>query len=136
MSKSVYQKIKEQKLLSESCFAVYDALKTVGPMTAGEIVLELGYRMPRNNAAGRLAEMNAMGVVKKVGSRMCNTSGKTCSEWTVTNKMPKEPKPLRSFWIVENSKTRKIYVDESAARSYQKKVGGNVILVAERRKSK
>jgi hypothetical protein len=128
----------EKELLSKTHLQVYDTVVNCGPVTAGEVFLDMLEQnpetaMPRNLAAARLAELRAMGVVEATGVRKCDQSGRNCVTWEATGRLPKAPKPRRDFWIVENGKSKRLYTDETAAKTYQKKSGGSVLCVTERR---
>ena len=74
--------------LNERQKTVLKVLKTGGEMTAQEIAAEL-HRLgitptaERNFSAPRLTELSDMGLVKAVGKKKCEKTGKTVSVWAV-----------------------------------------------------
>jgi len=74
--------------LNERQKTVLKVLKTGGDMTAQEISTEL-HRLgitptdERNFSAPRLTELSEMGIVKAVGKKKCEKTGKTVSVWAV-----------------------------------------------------
>ena len=66
---------------------VLQILKDCGDMTAQEIATELHRRGitptdERNFSAPRLTELADMGLVRAVGKKVCNKTGKTVSVWS------------------------------------------------------
>lgn len=93
----VYHQIKEEGLLSERRFQVYETLFHYGPLTAGEIwnwhLKATGAQL--NSISPRTAELERRGVIKPVEERLCRVTGRTCIAWDVTSKLPIEPEKKR-----------------------------------------
>jgi hypothetical protein len=140
-SSEAYRKIRQNGLLAQHHFAVYETLARGGPLTAGEVYLSLEQTHPglivnRNLAAARITELKNMGVVCEEDTRTCRYSGKNCIVWTTTPKLPTKLENPRRFWLVENMNGYRAYTTAAKAESYQKRAGGNVVEVVEHRKSK
>lgn len=80
-----YIQIKNNSLLSEKRFQVYDLLYRHGPATAGELFQII----QKNTINSRLSELQALGVVSQVGDKVCNFTGKLSTLWDVTSDLPK-----------------------------------------------
>lgn len=88
-----YKTIKNNGLLSERRWQVYDVLYSYGPMTAGELSEQLPKKLSRtigSNVHARLAELKESGVVREVKTTICSVSGMKVIQWDVTSKLPKK----------------------------------------------
>ena len=111
-----YNLIKEQGLLSRLQFDVYHVIFTNGPITQGETWSEYFYKSQRHAIAPRFAELERRGVIEVVGERVCRLSGRNCTIWDVTGKIPvKYEKPKRYKCARCNGKG---YVEERQAKLF------------------
>jgi len=88
-----YNKIKDEGLLSERRWQVYDCLYDIGPATGGEVFKEMkrryGMLVPTNsNTTTRLGELRDMGVVSELGTRTCSVSSQKVILWDCTSNLP------------------------------------------------
>ena len=95
-----YNDIKANGLLSKRRWEVYDVLYNMGPMTANEMVRYFQGVYPDRNSSGwngRFSELERLGVVTNIGTRIDEISGHECILWDVTDKLPTKPekKPKR-----------------------------------------
>lgn len=91
-SREAYTKIKASGLLSTRRFQVYEVLSLNGPMTGGEIwgLYLKDQDIQIDSVRPRLAELERLGVIKKIDDQPCSVTGMTCAVWTVTEDLPKE----------------------------------------------
>lgn len=100
-SVDAYKEIRDNGLLSERRWQVYDVLFHYGPLTGNEAlkILVACYKIFAGNAPSiisRLGELRAMGVVMETKQRACTVTGMTVIEWDVTDKLPvKFDKPVK-----------------------------------------
>ncbi len=90
-----YHHIKENGLLSQRRFEVYEILFHNGPLTAHEVVKIARHKYPEANQTGfnaRLSELETMGVVQRVGSKINPVSGQKNHLWDVTVRLPEKIK--------------------------------------------
>jgi hypothetical protein len=95
-SADVYRQIREEGLLSEMRFTVYDALFIHGPATAGEISKGLiqvgvpsgGGRAGPGNVSARLVELRDLGTAEELGEKECSVTGRNVILWDVTDQLP------------------------------------------------
>jgi hypothetical protein len=80
--------------ISESKKAVYKYLYEHGSATRNEIDQALGEGTPNPTYSRRLVELEAMGVVARVGERRCMVTDFKSDLWDVTDHLPGEP-PVR-----------------------------------------
>lgn len=100
-SADAYRTIKEEGLLSERRWQVYDILYRHGPLTGNEVLkyLKTTYSIGSGNApsiVSRLGELRNNGCAYEVRTRACSVTGMRVIEWDVTAKLPiKFSKPKR-----------------------------------------
>ena len=92
-SKNAYYEIKNNGLLSERRWMVYDCLYNNGPMTGGEIFEALRFGRANANITSRLSELRRMGVAVEIGTKECASTGMTVTLWDVTSKLPEKLEP-------------------------------------------
>lgn len=87
-----YRTIREEGLLSQRRFQVYDLLYQHGPCTANELVNRTGRTssLGNQNIVTRLGELREMGCVKELGTRQCNVTGMRVIVWDVTSNLPRK----------------------------------------------
>ncbi len=86
-----YNTIKDNGLLSERRWQVYNVLFHHGPLTATQIASKIpGIKSASvgNNSHARLGELRQMGCVVETGYVECPLSGMTVIRWDVTDKVP------------------------------------------------
>jgi len=88
-----YNAIRDNGLLSERRWQVYDVLYDIGPATGGEVFKEFkkryGITAPTNsNVTTRLGELRQMTVVMELGVKACTVSGQRVILWDVTANLP------------------------------------------------
>jgi hypothetical protein len=82
----VLDEITDRKLLGPVALETYRTLWHIGPATAGEISKAF-----RPGVHKRLPELERMGVIRRIGRRRCDASGKSADLWDVTDQLPREP---------------------------------------------
>lgn len=87
-SSEAYRIILESGLLSASRMAVYSHLYHEGALTRNEIDRNLAEGRPNPTYSRRLAEMERMGVLARVGVRVCAVTGFRADTWDVTDRLP------------------------------------------------
>lgn len=87
-TKEAYEAIKENGLLSNTRFIVYEILCKYGPLTANEMRMYASKDVNSGVFSTRLSELERMGVVNIIGKRICKTSGYNALVWDVNNNMP------------------------------------------------
>jgi len=101
---AAFNNIKENGLLSERRFQVYNSLFDCGPATGGEVFEKMrekyGVLIPVNsNTITRLGELRELGVAEELGERVCSISGQNVILWDVTDRLPvKYEKPRSEAW--------------------------------------
>ena len=98
ISYEAYKIIKENGLLSERRFQVYDILYRHGPLTAHEIVSIARKKYPVANQTGfnaRLSELKRMGAVIEVGEKLNKVSNCSNYLWDVTKNLPVKLEKLK-----------------------------------------
>ena len=102
-SRDAYNIIKENGLLSQRRFEVYDALYQFGPLTVNECFAKmysnnLGPKNAASNSAARFSELRDAGVIEEVRTRICSITGMNVIEWEVTDRLPmkfEKPKKIK-----------------------------------------
>lgn len=89
-SAEAYRIIQESGLLSTSRWAVYSHLFRQGPLTRNEIDRNLAQGRPNPTYSRRLAEMERIGVLARVGERVCSVTGFRAEMWDVTDGLPQK----------------------------------------------
>ena len=84
-----YNQIKEEGLLSNMRFRVYEAILRKAPCTSAEV---LSTMLSKNSAItssrARFTELRELGVIYEVQNRKCNITGRTSIEWDLTDRLP------------------------------------------------
>ena len=84
-----YNQIKEEGLLSNMRFKVYEAVLKYSPCTSAEA---LSTMLSKNSAItssrARFTELRELGVIYEVQNRKCTITGRTSIEWDVTDRLP------------------------------------------------
>ena len=91
-SAQAYHKIKDEGLLTERRFQVYESLYAHGPMTRNEVARKVG-QLP-SAVSARLSELVDRQVVSKVDDVACPLSGHTVALYNITENLPVEPKKV------------------------------------------
>jgi hypothetical protein len=81
--------------ISESKRAVYKYLFDRGPCTRNELDQALGEGSPNPTYSRRLTELEAMGLVARVGERRCMVTDFKADLWDVTDTLPSDRAPAR-----------------------------------------
>lgn len=92
-SQEAYFKIKDDGLLSERRWQVYDVLFRFGPLTGNEALrhLKREHGVGGGNApsiVSRLGELRNSGCAYEVRTRSCSVTGMNVIEWDVTKNLP------------------------------------------------
>jgi len=102
-SKTVYDQIKNNGLLSKLRWKVYDYVYNNGPCTAKDVTSAL---LEGDQSSGvyntRLSELSRMGTIKEIGITKCQRTGRKVILWDVTDKLPTKPETVKA-----TGKTRK-----------------------------
>lgn len=97
-SRVAYNEIKENGLLSERRFQVYDALTSAGPCTGVELSKVMGYSdTTQGNVRARLGELRDLGVATEDGTTFCTVTGRRAIKWVTTNSLPVDVKRKSKF---------------------------------------
>lgn len=110
----VYNKIKDDGLLSRRRFEVYEILFKHGPLTGNEIVRVARRKYPDANQTGfnaRLSELKRMEVIVEVGEKPDDVSGYRCYLWDVTNKIPKDLPKIKRMSRAHLEKCREVLLE-------------------------
>lgn len=89
-----FKQIKDEGLLPEKQFKVYEILHQFGPMTAQEAWVkyrEVHRTKQRDGITPRFSELKMMGVIGEKGKRPCGVTGRSAIEWDVSGRLPKKP---------------------------------------------
>ena len=86
-----FEQIQREGLLGAVQWKVYELLFSRGPMTAREVTWH--FEVHEKSTAittyqPRLRELEAMGVVRRVGERPCRITARSAVEWDVTQHVP------------------------------------------------
>lgn len=87
----IYRRIKEEGLLSQLRFEVYDVLYRYGPLTAGEAWSWYFSRRQRSSISARMSELEERGVVYQHEERVCGLTGNKAIAWATTDRLPVDP---------------------------------------------
>jgi len=82
-----FRQIKENGLLSEMRFKVYECVFNHGPMTSKEVFSRL---MLETNQSGRFSELRDAGVLKEVGTMLSGATKRPAILWDVTWDLPQK----------------------------------------------
>lgn len=86
-----YHTIKENGLLSERRWQVYDLVFRHGPLTGNQLIQLARKEYPMLNTGAfniRLSELRKMGVVEEIRTVVCPVTGHNVIEWDVTDRLP------------------------------------------------
>ena len=83
-----YNQIKEQGLLSNMRFKVYEAILKEAPCTASEVQHSINYNNGGRDCMKRISELRDRGVICEVRTRECRITGKNVIEWDLTDRLP------------------------------------------------
>ena len=101
-----YNQIKEEGLLSNMRFRVYEAILRKAPCTSAEV---LSTMLSKNSAItssrARFTELRELGVIYEVQNRKCNITGRTSIEWDLTDRLP--------IKIKKSNRTKKHKIDDA-----------------------
>lgn len=120
-----YHAIKQQGLLSNLRFEIYQVLFDHGPLTSGELWSEHLKNQQRQSLTPRFAEMKELGVIFEAETRPCRMTGQTCIAWDVTSQLPKKIEKMESkkIWygvfIQERGARHKIFRSRKDAEAYK-----------------
>lgn len=118
-SVDAYNMIKENGLLSQRRFEVYDVLFNHGPLTQGETCDKItpGWKRSNQSYTPRFAELKKLGVIIEIGERECSITGRKALSWDVTDKLPlKFEKPTRHKCNMCDGKG---YIEEAQAKLFE-----------------
>ena len=112
-----YNQIKEEGLLSNMRFKVYEAILKKAPCTSAEVLsIMLSKNSAITSSRARFTELRELGVIYEVQNRKCAITGRTSIEWDLTDRLP--------INIKNSNKTKKQRVDDalnSLRELYKKK---------------
>lgn len=83
-----YTTIKNNGLLSEKRWAVYDVLFQYGPATAMELRQKMKPGFVDSQVRARLNELRTLGLAEEKKTRICTITGMNVIEWDVTSRLP------------------------------------------------
>ncbi len=91
----VYRRIKEEGLLSQLRFEVYEILYKYGPLTAGECWSGFFSNRQRSSISARMSELETRGVIYQQAERICGLTGNKAIAWATTDSLPADPTPAK-----------------------------------------
>ena len=101
-----YNQIKEEGLLSNMRFRVYEAILRKAPCTSAEALSTI---LSKNSAItssrARFTELRELGVIYEVQNRKCTITSRTSIEWDLTDRLPVK--------IKRTNKTKKQRVNDT-----------------------
>ena len=84
-----YNKIKEQGLLSNMRFKVYEAILKKAPCTSGEAFATMTTKENQiSQSRARFTELRELGVIYEKGEKQCSITGRNVIEWDLTDRLP------------------------------------------------
>ena len=84
-----FREIRDSGMLSRRRWQVYRTLYRCGPATASEIYFKANMgKQLQASVQSRLSELVRMECVAEVGRRACTHTGKTCTVYDVTDRLP------------------------------------------------
>lgn len=131
-----YTKIKQGGLLKKRQWEAYNAIYWYGPLTRNELddicITKMSLKAPdtRNPPwSRRLAELERMGVIKRIGSRACNKTNFNSDEWEVTDQLPEKvpPKPRKPRANVLRAALDELGIAEARLEHYYNKPFGESV---------
>ena len=101
-----YNKIKEQGLLSNMRFKVYEAILKKAPCTSGEAFATMTTKENQiSQSRARFTELRELGVIYEKGEKKYSITGRNVIEWDLTDRLPVNVK--------NPNKTKKQRVDDA-----------------------
>ena len=101
-----YNKIKEQGLLSNMRFKVYEAILKKAPCTSGEAFATMTTKENQiSQSRARFTELRELGVIYEKGEKQCTITGRNVIEWDLTDRLP--------INIKSSNKTKKQKINEA-----------------------
>jgi len=101
-----FNQIKEEGLLSNMRFKIYESILINAPCTSAEV---LSTMLSKNSAItssrARFTELRELGVIYEVQNRKCTITGRTSIEWDLTDRLPVNMK--------KTNKTKKHRTDDA-----------------------
>ena len=101
-----FNQIKEEGLLSNMRFKIYESILINAPCTSAEV---LSTMLSKNSAItssrARFTELRELGVIYEVQTRKCTITGRTSIEWDLTDRLPVNMK--------KTNKTKKHRTDDA-----------------------
>ena len=84
-----YNEIKEQGLLSNMRFKVYEAILRKAPCTSGEAFATMTTKENQiSQSRARFTELRELGVIYEKGEKQCSITGRNVIEWDLTDRLP------------------------------------------------
>tara|TARA_R100001143_G_scaffold36515_1_gene33902 strand:+ start:664 stop:1086 length:423 start_codon:yes stop_codon:yes gene_type:complete len=84
-----YNQIKEQGLLSNMRFKVYEAILKKAPCTSGEAFATMTTKENQiSQSRARFTELRELGVIYEKGEKQCSITGRNVIEWDLTDRLP------------------------------------------------
>jgi hypothetical protein len=84
-----YNKIKEEGLLSNMRFKVYEAILRKAPCTSGEAFATMTTKENQiSQSRARFTELRELGVIYEKGEKQCSITGRNVIEWDLTDRLP------------------------------------------------
>lgn len=87
-----YHEIRDNGLLSEKRWDVYDVLYHYGPATGMELLSKMRRSIVDSQVRARLNELRNLDVAYEKQERICSITGMRVIEWDVTDRLPKKKK--------------------------------------------
>ena len=90
-----YNQIKREGLLSERRLQVLSIMMYIAPCSAGELEREFIFRHNIKGGWKQLSVLRDQGVLKELGTKICNVTGRKVIKWDTTGNLPVKPKKKR-----------------------------------------
>ena len=116
-----YYEIKNEGLLNNMRLQYFEAIFNNAPCTSGEAykAMKMGKTVGKGERLerSRFTELRNMGVIKEVGTRRCNESGRSSIVWDLTDKLPTKIKSNTKKNKIEDALNalRKLYINKNTS---------------------
>lgn len=118
-SKDAYFEIRDNGLLSQRRWEVYDFVYHYGPTTIRKTWKALGPHLTTGTYSTRFSELKNMGVLQEVGTEYDTETGMTVILWNVTDGLPIK---------IERSEPEYRYICDLCNRSFNENVGAHRVI--------
>lgn len=111
-----YNTIKQNGLLSQRRFEVYDFVFHNGPVTAKQVWKTINPNVATGGITTRLSELRDLGLIDEVGLRIDETTGMNVTLWDVTGKLPIKPEKKKKKEVFTVCKAHRMFVTDDMSK--------------------